>query len=84
MTAQTMADVIPIFITPITSFLHQNNIRITYARTSNFRMEPLRSMPIYFVAMPQSVITVIEAPFVLTLIHIVDGVKFRPQIPRGT
>jgi hypothetical protein len=84
MTAQIMADVIPIFITPITSLLHQNNIRITYARTSNFRMELLRSMPIYFVAMPQSVITVIEAPFVLTLIHIVDGVKFRPQIPRGT
>jgi len=26
----------------------------------------------------------IEVPFVLTSIHIVDGVRYKPQIPRGT
>jgi hypothetical protein len=47
-----MADVIYIFVAPIPSLLHQNNIRITYARTSNFRMEPVKFVPLYFVAMP--------------------------------
>jgi hypothetical protein len=41
-------------------------------------------MPIYFVAMPKSVITIIEVLFVSTLVHIVDGVRSRPQSPKGT
>jgi hypothetical protein len=52
MRAQTMVDVVPIYVTPIPSLLHQNNIGVTYARTSNFQMEPIRFMPLYFVAMP--------------------------------
>ncbi len=47
-------------------------------------MELVRSMPLHYVAMPQSIITVIEASLVSTPIHIVDGVRSRPQTPRGT
>jgi hypothetical protein len=43
MKAQIMADVIPIYVAPIPSMLHQNNIAITYAGTS--RMERVRFMP---------------------------------------
>jgi hypothetical protein len=52
MRAQTMADVVPIFVAHVPSLLHQNNIGVTYAGTSNFKMEPVRSMSLYFVAMP--------------------------------
>jgi len=47
-----MVDVVPIFITHVQSLLDQDNIGVTYARTSNFRMEPVTSMPLYFIAMP--------------------------------
>ncbi len=47
-----MADVVLIFVAPILSLLHQNNIGITYRRTSNFKMELVRSVPLNFVAMP--------------------------------
>jgi hypothetical protein len=51
MKAQIVIDVIPIFVAPIPSLLHQNNIGVTYARISNFKMEPVRYVPLYFVAM---------------------------------
>jgi hypothetical protein len=73
-----------IFVVPIQSLLQQNNIGVTYARTSNFRMELVRFMPLYYVAMPQSIITITKAPFVLTLVTNVDGIKYRPHTPRGT
>jgi len=47
-----MTDVVPIFVALIPSPLHQNNIGVTYVRTSKFRMELIRYMPLYFVAMP--------------------------------
>jgi hypothetical protein len=47
-----VANVVPILITPIPSLLHQNNIGVTYAGISNFIMEPIRFVPLYFVAMP--------------------------------
>jgi hypothetical protein len=64
--------------------LQQNNIGITYVGTSNFRMELVRFVPLYFVAMPQSIITITEAPFVLTLVFIVGNIKSKPHTPRGT
>jgi hypothetical protein len=82
MKAQTMIDVVPIFVPPIPSLLHQNNIGITYARTSNFRMELVRYVPLYFVAMAQSIIILTEASFVSTHVHTIDGVRSRPQTPR--
>jgi hypothetical protein len=47
-----VADVEPISIAHLQSILQQNNIGVTYARASNFRMELIRSMPLYFVALP--------------------------------
>ncbi len=73
-----MVDVLPIFVTPIPSMLHQNNIGVTYAWTSNFKMEQVRSMPLYSVAMPQSIIIVTKVVFALAPVHIVDGARSRP------
>ncbi len=42
----------PSFVAPIPSLLHQNNIGITYARTSNFKMQPIRFVPLYSMAIP--------------------------------
>jgi hypothetical protein len=41
-------------------------------------------MPLYYVAMPQSIIIIIEALLISTPIHIVDGDRSKPQTPRGT
>jgi hypothetical protein len=53
MRAQTVANVVPIFVAPTPSLSHHNNIGITYARISNFRMEPVRFVPLYYVVMLQ-------------------------------
>jgi hypothetical protein len=42
-----MANVVPIFVALAQNLLHQKNIGVTYARTSNFIMEPIRSVPLY-------------------------------------
>jgi hypothetical protein len=46
-----MADIVPISIALASNMLHHNNVGIINARTSNFRMEPIRSVPLYYVAM---------------------------------
>ncbi len=84
MRVQIVENVIPIFVAHVQSLLHQDNIRVTYARTSNFRMELVTSMPLYFVAMPQSIILVIEALFVLMPINITIGIRSRTQTQKGT
>ncbi len=68
MRAQTWVNTTPISITIIQSLLQQNNIGVTYVRTSNFRMELIIFVPLYYVVMPQSIITVTKAPFVLALV----------------
>jgi hypothetical protein len=78
-----MEDVL-IFVVLIPNLLHHNNVGVIYPIISNFKMELVISIPLYFVAMPQSMVIVIEAPFVITLAHIVVGMRFRPQIPRET
>jgi hypothetical protein len=52
MRAQTITDVIPIFVAPALSMLKHNKIGVTYAGTSNFKMQLVRSIQLYFVAMP--------------------------------
>jgi hypothetical protein len=47
-------------------------------------MEPIKYVPLYFMAMPHSIVIIIEILFITTLAHIVDGVKSRPQTPKGT
>jgi hypothetical protein len=46
-----VAYVVPIFVTHAISMLHHNNIRVTYAKTSNFKMELVKFVPLYFVGM---------------------------------
>jgi hypothetical protein len=41
-------------------------------------MELVKYMPIYFVAMPKSIIIITEVIFVSALVHIVDGVRSKP------
>jgi len=53
MKARIMEDVVLVYIAPILSLLHQNHIGVSYASTSNFRMELVRFVPLYYVAMPQ-------------------------------
>jgi hypothetical protein len=52
MRVQIMADVIPISIAFIPSMLHQNNIGVTYAGLSHFKMEPIKFVPLYYMVMP--------------------------------
>jgi hypothetical protein len=47
MKAQNVANVIPISIVLVPNLLHNNNVGVTYVRTSNFRMEPIRFVPFY-------------------------------------
>ncbi len=61
-------NVVPIFVTPIQILLQQNNIGVTYVRTSNFKMKLIIFVPLYYVVMPQSIITITKAPFVLALL----------------
>ncbi len=52
MRAQTMVDVIPIFVGLAPNLLHHNNVGVTYVGTSNFKMELIRFILLYFVVMP--------------------------------
>jgi len=79
-----VADVVLIYVAPAPSLLHHNNIGVTYAKISNFRMELVKFVPLYFVAMIQLIITVIETPFISTPIHNIVGIMSKPQIPNGT
>jgi hypothetical protein len=47
-----MVDVTPIFVPLAPNLLHHNNVKVTCARTSNFRVELVISVPLYYVAMP--------------------------------
>ncbi len=78
MRAQIVANVVPIYVAPTPNLFHHNNVGLTYVRTSNFRMELIRSVPLYYVA------TVTEAPFTITPTHTITGVRSRPLIRRGT
>ncbi len=40
-----------IFIDLAPNLFHHNNVGVTYAGTSNFKVEPVRSIPLYFMAM---------------------------------
>jgi hypothetical protein len=77
-----MANVIPIFVALVPNMLHHNNVGITYVKSSNFRMEPIRSIPLYFVAMPHSMVTVTKSQFI-ALAHTIPSMRSKPQTPRG-
>jgi hypothetical protein len=47
-----MANVVLIFVAHVPNLLHHNNVGVTYLGTSNFKMELVKFIPLYFVAMP--------------------------------
>ncbi len=47
-----MVDVLSVSVTHVPSLLHQNNIGVTCEGIPKFKMEPIRFVPLYFVAMP--------------------------------
>jgi hypothetical protein len=47
-------------------------------------MELVRFVPLYFVAKLQSMVTVIEAPFIIAPAHTIVGMRFRPQTLKVT
>ncbi len=51
MRVQIVVDVVPIAIVLVQSLLNQDNIGVTYVGTSNFRMELVTSMLLYYVKM---------------------------------
>jgi hypothetical protein len=46
-------------------------------------MEPVRFVPLYFMAMLQSIIIITKAPFMSTLVTIIGSMKSKPHTPRG-
>jgi hypothetical protein len=43
-----LADVAPIFVAPMPNLFHHNNVGITYAGTSNFKVEPVKYVPLFY------------------------------------
>ncbi len=76
-----MADVVFVYVTHAPNMLHHNNVGVTYPITSNLRMELVTSVPLYYVAMLQSMVIVTETPFVTTLAHIVVNMRSKPYTP---
>jgi hypothetical protein len=79
-----VVDVVLISVAFISNMLHHNNVGVTYPITSNLKMEPIRSIPLYFVAMPESMVIVTSTPFVIALAHIIVSMRSRPHTPRET
>jgi hypothetical protein len=52
MRAQIMANVTPIFVTFTPNLFHHNNVIITSEETSNFKVDTISSISLYYVAMP--------------------------------
>jgi hypothetical protein len=82
MKAQTVANIIPISITLAPNLFHHNNIGGTCAKTSNFKVEPIRSIPLYYVAMFHSMVTITKASFTTIPTHIIVGMRSKPQTPK--
>jgi hypothetical protein len=78
MKAKIVVDVIFVFVALTPSLLHHNDVRVTYPTIFYLRMELVRFVPLYFVAMLQSMVIIIEVPFVATPIHIIVNVKSKP------
>jgi hypothetical protein len=78
MRAQIIVNVVPIFWAFAPNLLHDNNVGITYARTYNFRVELVRFVLLYFMAMFHFMVIVIEAPFSIAPTHTILGMKSTP------
>jgi hypothetical protein len=79
-----VVDVILISIAHAPNMLHHNDVEVTYARISNFSMELIRFVSLYFMAIPHFMVTITEVPFTTTPTHTITSMRFRPQTLRGT
>jgi hypothetical protein len=79
MKAQTVANVALISI-PLAPnlLLHHNSNGVFYVKTSNFKMDSVRSIPLHYVTMLHSTVIVTEAPFTTTLAHAIASMTSRP------
>jgi hypothetical protein len=84
MKAQIVANVAPIYVVHVPNLLHPNNVGVTCAKTFNLRMEPITFIPLYFMAILQFMVIVIEVTFIRTQAHIVVGMRSKPHTPKGT
>jgi hypothetical protein len=78
MRAQIVANVILIFVAPAPNLFHHNNVGVICVGISNFRVELVRSIPLYFVAMPHSMVIVTKIPFTTTLAHTIPIMRSKP------
>jgi hypothetical protein len=83
MKAQIVAGGVLISIALAPNLFHRNNFGVTYVGTSNFRMELVRFVPLYYVAMPHYIIMFIEIPFTITPTHTITNMRSKPQTPKG-
>ncbi len=60
------------------NLLHHNNVGFTFVGITNFEVKRVISKPLYYVAMPHSMVIVTKAPFTIALAHTIVGMKFRP------
>jgi hypothetical protein len=74
----------PIFVPCAPNLLHHNNVGVTFAETSNFKMELIRYVPLYYVTMFQFLVIVTKTPFITALGHTIVGMRCRPLTSRGT
>ncbi len=74
-----MANVVPILVVLVQSLLHQDNIGISYVGTSNFRME-LVNIYVNSMVMPQFMIIITKALFVLMPVNIVVSIRSKTQL----
>jgi len=75
MRVQTITNLVPIFIAFTPHLFHHNNVGVTYETTSNFIMELIRSVPLFFVVMRHSMVTIIETPYTITPTHTIVGTR---------
>jgi hypothetical protein len=78
-----MVDVVLISIIPPPNMLHHNNVEAIYARISNFSVELVRFVSLYFVAIPHFMVIVTKALFTTTLARTIIDMKFKPHTLKG-
>ncbi len=78
MRVQIVGDVAPIFVVFAPNLFHHNNVGVTYVGTFNFKLELVRFVPLYYVAMPHSKVIVIEVPFTTAPAHTIASMRLRP------
>jgi hypothetical protein len=83
MKVQIVVDVV-LFCSSCTKYVPSQQCWSIYVRTSNFRVEPIRSVPLYCMATLHSMVTIIEAPFTTTPTCTIASMRSKPQTPRGT